>query len=127
MPSLACHPKGSALPRPYDSAGGEPFRSSEDAWFWTMAALTARRDGARFTAQLGRVTRPCEPDDVVRCLNLLYQRRRISLDHARVLRVWGDRQISPNPSCIGERRDWQLWREALVRLEWPLRIKGIVG
>ena len=126
MSSLACRPNGSALPRPYDLADGEPFRSTEDAWFWTMAALAARRDGARFTANLGRVTRPCEPDDVVRCLDLLYQRRRISLDHARVLRVWGDRQIAPDHSRIGERRDWQLWREALVRLEWPLRIKGIV-
>lgn len=126
MSSLACRPTGSDLPRAYGSAGGEPFRSTEDAWFWTMAALAARRDGARFTANLGRATRPCEPDDVIKCLDVLYQRRRISLDHARVLRVWGDRQTSPNPSFIGEQRDWQLWREALVRLEWPLRIKGIV-
>jgi hypothetical protein len=92
-----------------------------------MAALSARRDGARFTANLGRRARPCEPDDIVKCLDALYRRRRISLDHARVLRVWGDRQLSPNPSCHAERDDWRLWQEALNRLEWPLRIKGIVG
>jgi hypothetical protein len=28
----------------------EPFRDAEEAWLWTMAALIARRDGARYTA-----------------------------------------------------------------------------
>jgi hypothetical protein len=104
----------------------EPFRSVEEAWFWTMAALNARRDGARYTANNGRVGRPCEPDDVVKCLDTLYRRRRINLAHARVMRIWGERQIAPNPGYAGERCDWQLWREALDRLEWPLRIKGIL-
>ena len=57
----------------------EPFRDSEEAWFWTMAALMARREGARYTANQGRVMRPCEPDDVVKCLDGLYRRRRIDL------------------------------------------------
>lgn len=92
-----------------------------------MAALTARREGARYTAGMGRVSRPCEPDDVVRCLNALYEQRRISLSHARILRVWGDRQIAPNPDHASEKIDYQLWCEALTRLEWPLRVKGIVG
>lgn len=94
---------------------------------WTMAALTARRDGARYTANQGRIPRPCEPDDVVRCLDALYRQRRIDLSHARVLRTWGDRQARPDPARGGEARDARLWREALDRLEWPLRVKGIVG
>ena len=57
----------------------EPFRSAEEAWFWTMAALMARREGARYTANRGRLARPCEPDDVVKCLDALYRRRRIDL------------------------------------------------
>ncbi|MGA8196103.1 MAG: hypothetical protein WB902_22335 [Acetobacteraceae bacterium] len=92
-----------------------------------MAALKARRDGARYTANQGRVSRPCEPDDVVKCLDALYRRRRIDLVHARILRIWGERQVAPNPAHAGERCDWRLWREALGRLEWPLRIKGIVA
>jgi hypothetical protein len=104
----------------------EPFRGVEDAWFWTMAALMARRDGARFTATNGLVARPCEPDDVVKCLDMLYRRRRIGLAHARIMRIWGERQTAPNPAYAGERCDCRLWREALDRLEWPLRIKGIV-
>jgi hypothetical protein len=105
----------------------EPFRDAEEAWFWTMAALMARREGARYTANQGRVMRPCEPDDVVKCLDGLYRRRRIDLVHARILRMWGERQSSPNPAFSSERCDWRLWREALERLEWPLRVKGIVG
>src|SRR6185437_3332686 len=98
-----------------------PFRNAEEAWFWTMAALTARREGARFSANKGRVSRPCEPDDVVRCLDVLYRRRRIDLTHARILRVWGERQAAPNPAYATERGDWKVWREAIDRLEWPLR------
>ena len=57
-------------------AHAEPFRSAEEAWFWTMAALIARRDGARYVAGLARAVRPCEPDDAVKCLDRLWRQRR---------------------------------------------------
>jgi hypothetical protein len=104
-----------------------PFASAEDAWLWTMAALTARRDGARHSTNKGRLPRPCEPDDVVRCLDSLYRQRRVDLVHARVLRVWGERQSPPSAAVAAERHDHRLWVEALERLEWPLRVKGIVA
>lgn len=119
-----------ALPRasaPRMTRCTEAFRSAEEAWLWTMAALVARREGARYTAGLGKVERPCEPDDVVKCLDTLYRRRRIDLVHARILRIWGERQSAPSPAYVAEKSDWKLWREALDRLEWPLRVKGIVG
>ncbi len=103
-----------------------PFQSAEEAWLWTMSALRARRDGARYTAGLGLAARPCEPDDIVRCLDGLYRRGRITLVHARILRVWGERQVSPNPCYATERCDFRLWEEGLRRLEPPLRAKGIV-
>lgn len=105
----------------------EPFRSGEEAWFWTMACLAARRDGARFASGLGRRVRPCDPDDVVRCLDELYRRRRITLAHARVLRAWGERQAAPDARYPAERNEASLWAEALGRLEFPLRLRGIVG
>ena len=105
----------------------EPFRSTEEAWFWTMSALVARREGARFGAGLGKVARPCEPDDVIKCLDRLYRRRRLDLVHARILRIWGERGIPPNAAHPSERADFRLWREAMDRLDWLLRIKGIVG
>ncbi|MCW8085766.1 hypothetical protein [Sabulicella glaciei] len=103
-----------------------PFASAEEAWFWTMSALVARRDGARVSAGKGLVPRPCEPDDVVKCLDRLYRQRRIELAHARIMRIWGERGTAPNPRHTSERGDARLWREAMNRLEWPLRVKGII-
>ncbi|MFT8246357.1 hypothetical protein [Roseomonas sp. BN140053] len=105
----------------------EPFRSAEEAWFWTMSALIARQEGARIVAGRGAVVRPCEPDDVVKCLDRLYRQRRVDLSHARILRIWGERGERPSANHPRERHDHRLWTEALDRLEWPLRIKGIVA
>ena len=105
----------------------QPFDTAEAAWLWTMAALIARREGARYTAGKGLVTRPGDPDDIVKCLDGLYRGKRIGLAHARVLRIWGERQIAPSAAVAAERADHCLWQEALERLEWPLRIKGIVS
>ncbi len=105
----------------------QPFASSEEAWLWTMAVLIARREGARYTANKGIVGRPCDPDDVVKCLDGLYRQRRVDLTHARILRIWGERQMAPSPAVTVERHDHKLWIEALERLEWPLRVKGIVA
>ena len=102
----------------------EPFRSAEQAWFWTVRALAARRDGARSSGP--RTERPCDPDDVLKCLDQLYRHRRIELLHARILRIWGERGVAPNPAYPRERCDWRLWHEAMERLEWKLRMKGIV-
>jgi hypothetical protein len=104
-----------------------PFASAEEAWFWTMAALTARRDGARTAAARGTALRPCDPDDVVKCLDRLYRQRRIDLSHARILRVWGERSTAPNPRIPAERADHALWKQAMDRLDHPLRLKRIVA
>lgn len=123
----------SAAPRPGHSpvlgslTRAVPFASAEEAWFWTMAALVARREGARITAGKGLVARPCEPDDVIKCLDRLYRQRRIEIAHARIMRIWGERGAAPNPRYPAERGDARLWREAMNRLEWPLRVKGIVA
>jgi hypothetical protein len=100
-----------------------PFASVDEAWFWTVAALTARHDGSRHGG--ARAPRPCDPDDVVRCLDRLYRDRRIELAHARVLRTWGERQISPGGTGK-EAADMMLWRQAMDRLRPVLRQKGIV-
>ena len=126
---LCLSPRTSPL-RPATIAASDhvrPFRDAEEAWIWTMAALIARRDGARYTSGKGKVGRPCDPDDVVKSLDGLYRQRRINLLHARILRVWGERGMAPDPTHALERADSKLWKEALDRLEWPLRVKGIVA
>ena len=102
----------------------EPFRSAEQAWFWTMAALRSRHSGVRSSG--GLVRRPCDPDDIVKCLDQLYRNRRVDLGHARALRVWGERQAAPDLNRTSEHLDAVLWNEAMERLSWPLRMKGIV-
>lgn len=127
MPIAACQASLADRVRRRHDPDVQPFESAEDAWLWTMAALIARREGARYTANMGQVRRPCDPDDVVRCLDGLYRQRRIDLMHARILRIWGERQMAPSASVAVEREDHRVWAEALARLEWPLRVKGIVG
>lgn len=124
---MSTAPRPSYAPRFAALDTVEPFRSAEEAWLWTMAALTARRDGARIVAGAGNKVRPCEPDDVIKCLDRLYRQRRVDLHHARILRIWGERGMPPDARYATERADWRIWREVLDRLEWPLRVKGIVA
>ena len=109
------------------AAAGEPFRSAEEAWLWTTAALTARHDGARVAAGRGRVQRPCEPDDVVRCLDRLYASRKVTLAHARILSSWGKIQQAPDAGRPEQQADHRLWRDALALIEPALRSRGVVG
>jgi hypothetical protein len=74
-----------------------------------------------------RETAICTPIEVVKCLDTLYRRRRIDLHHVRILRLWAHRGHAPDRADPMERADWRVWREALERLEWPLRSLGIIS
>ncbi|MGC8468588.1 MAG: hypothetical protein ACP5NI_01655 [Acetobacteraceae bacterium] len=95
-----------------------PFANVAEAWFWTMTTLRARRAGA---------ARCLMAEEILRCLDRLYRRRRIELAHARILRIWGERREAPPLARSGPTGDWKLWHEALERLEPPLRAKGIIA
>jgi hypothetical protein len=103
-----------------------PFHGGEEAWFWTMATILARRDGAGLAWRPDGANRPCDPEDIIKCLNTLYERRRLTLTHARILRVWGERQTSPDPARPEQAEDAGQWQQAMGRLEWALRGRGIV-
>ncbi len=114
------------LSRPVDVPVTIPFQSGEEAWFWTMATILARRDGAGLAWRPDRMLRPCDPEDVIKCLNSLYERRGVALLHARVLRVWGERQVAPDALAQGQEEEARLWQQAMGQLEWALRGRGIV-
>jgi hypothetical protein len=123
--SVAARPRTPLPLRPVRTAPpAAPFAGAEQAWFWTIGALAARRDGVHGGGP--RIPRPCEPDDVIRALDLLYRLGAIGLDHARALRRWGERGMAPDPRAPSERADAFLWAEALDRLDEPLRVKGLL-
>lgn len=113
-------------PKPQADIETFPFESSEEAWFWFIAAQQAREDGARFVQGEALLPRPCEPIDILKILDRLYRQRQLLIDHAKVLRHYGRRQLPPDPYRVKEMRAHKLWHEALERLTPVLVSKGIV-
>jgi len=118
--------KNYANKKPSFSTQGVPFNSAQEAWFWFIQAQQARNDGARFTTGLG-TPRPCEPIDFLKIMDDLYRKRRLTMDHFKVLRHYGIRGMPPELNRPKESRAWHLWREALSRMEPILERKGITA
>ncbi len=105
----------------------DPFRDGTEAWFWTMACLTARQDGARIIAGLGAVPRPCEPDDVILQVQRLHRDGGLATRHVEVLADYGRQGIAPDAGRPAQARDAHLWEAALPVLEKALKARGIVA
>lgn len=103
-----------------------PFHTAEEAWFWFIQANQARLDGARYKSGEGSVARPCEPIDILRILDRLYRTRRLMMDHLRVLRYYGIRQMAPEKWRRSEMRAATLWAEGMRALEPVLIAKKIM-
>ena len=91
-----------------------PFSSAEKAWLAAMRWLATRQQGEQT---------PEWVDGCVAALDRLWRQHRIELAHARTLRIHGQAGKAPR----GNTEDARLWQEATQRLEFPLRVKGIVG
>jgi hypothetical protein len=118
--------RAAAKPAPRDPGPqrrGQPFRDAESCIVWMVEALVAEAEGAPPKAEPAI----CTPAEVVKCLDTLYRRRRIDLHHVRILRLWAHRGRAPDAANPKERADWRIWREALDRLDWPLRCLGIIS
>jgi len=106
--------------------GGEPFESAEEAWFWFIAAMKAKEDGARVVAGQSLYLRPCEPVDILKTLDRLYRNRQLTMEHFYVLKHYGIRHMAPDVHRPKEARAYSLWEEAMTKLEMALEAKGIV-
>ncbi len=106
-----------------DRAISEPFRSAEEAWFWTCSALQARANGARGGASLAK--RACDPDDIVLYLDRLVRARKLHSSHTRILGRWGLQQTRPSSSST-HRREAMLWNDAMDQLSTILVQKKLV-
>lgn len=103
-----------------------PFADAEEAWFWFIAAQTAKNDGARYASGQSLLPRPCEPLDILKAVDRLYRQRRLLRDHLLVLRHYGQRNLAPDWRRTKEERAYDLWREAMDRLGAALQVKGII-
>ena len=103
-----------------------PFVSAEEAWFWFMQANQARNDGARMSANEGRIIRPCVPDDILKILTRLHRNRQLDMNHFRVLRHYGVRMMAPDETRSNEHLAWRLWRDAMDVLGDVLIAKNVV-
>jgi len=96
-----------------------PFRSAEQAWFWTMGALLRRRDGGGVGGDGRKI---CTPDDIVTVLDELFRDKRISPSQVQVLRYYGEKHVPPAPRT----EHAALWRDAMVKLQAALERRDIV-
>lgn len=117
---------GSALPPTPFAMPGVPFADAAEAWFWAVQAHEAKAAGARVAAGLGLVPRPCEPGDVIRTVDRLHRRRRLTRDHLHILVHYGRRVSAPDAGRYREQRAASLWAEAFAVIAPALREKGIV-
>lgn len=113
--------------RPLSDREPSPFETAEDAWMWFWQCQIARDEGARFTADAGSAARPCEPDDIYRAAAALHRHRVLRRRHLEVLVRFGRALVPPDRRDPAEAAAAVFWREALDRLETPLRSKGIVA
>lgn len=102
-----------------------PFDTTEEAWFWFMQAHQARKDGASLSNPLA-VSRPCDPDDILKIIDRLYRHRQLDINHFRVLRHYGVRMMPPEINRPREQIAARLWAEALDVLGEVLIRKNIV-
>src|SRR5438105_4006458 len=107
-PVNECPPGGLVAGKPVPFV--TPFASATEAWFWT---IRARREG--LPAGAG-VSRPCDPDHVLRLLRELVRERRVTLAQTRILGRYGELGRQPSAHVAGERADAELWRDALAEL-----------
>lgn len=86
-----------------------PFHWAQDAWLW---AMNPRRE-----------PQPCTVKDITDCLDWAYRKGRITMAHARVLRIWGKSGSTIPPTSTS---DYTLWAEAFAALAKELRRAGLI-
>ena len=106
--------------------GQTPFSCVEEAWFWFVQSYEALHSGARVRGGYSNTIRPCEPVDIYSIVMRLFKQRFLNKAHMRVLSQYGEAMAAPNPRYHEQVRDYDLWHQALAKLETPLLRKGII-
>lgn len=102
------------------------FDHAAQLWFWFMKSLEAREQGALCGGANSETPRPCEPNDVYQIINRLYRKRRLLIDHFRVLSHYGKRGYAPDQYRRREQKAHTLWHEAMKILTPIFEEKGFL-
>jgi hypothetical protein len=101
----------------------ERFETAQQAWFWACAAMLARHSGSR--SERSGPARACDPDDIMLCVERLLVSGRLDHLHARVLGLWGTRQMAPDP-WTATAADNRLWSDAMAVIGAALVSKDLL-
>lgn len=104
---------------------GVPFSTAEEAWFWFCRAQVRRICCARPSP--AGIDRTGGPDDVYNAVMDTYRDGRIHDNHLRTLAIYGIAQRTPDKRYPEEVDAVRWWSEAIDRIVWRLREKGIVA
>lgn len=91
------------------------FPSAEYAWLWTCRSLRKAPGAA------SKEKYPCTPEDILRIIGDLHYRSIIHEKHARILRIYGDKQQSPVSGA-----DKSMWDYAIRQIQRTLIKNGLV-
>ncbi len=91
-----------------------------------MQSYDALHSGARVRKGQGSLIRPCEPVDIYATTMRLFKQGFLKKNHMRVLAHYGETLTPPNPRDYEQAPDYELWQQAMQKLETPLRRKGII-
>ena len=105
----------------------EKFATAEEAWFWFIRCERAREEGARRAPKGNAITvPPCEPADIIRTLQRMYDTDILLPTHAYILGFYGEQERPPDPNIHEEVLDWVLWIDAFDYIEAAFREKGFI-
>ncbi len=102
-------------PAPADSLYQAPFRDASSAIIWAMATRTRKVVAGSSGINAG---------DILRHLDVLYRKKKITLMQGRIIRIYGERGLPPDDEFPIDRPQWEA---AMAALDRPLRAAGIVS
>ena len=101
----------------------EKFQNAEQMWFWFLYSKSVRNDVGR---QNGRnaTRRVCELVDVETMITKLYLCGKLTAEHLRVIKEYGDRRRAPHQYIWRENHDAAVWGSAMNIIDDAARAKG---
>lgn len=90
------------------------FASAEHLWFWF---ISSRRLQTGFSRKGNGVSdRPCELIDIETMITGLYLTGKLSVKQLEVLKHYGEARRIPGTATFGERKDAEIWDDAITTI-----------